>query len=222
MTDSTMKKNSVSGEELRAFIERVERIREDKKALADDEKVVIAELKAAGFNTAIVRHCLKVRAQKPSDFHEAQALADMYLSALGMLPEPPLFRAVSAMSVDVMVREQVVDALKKFVPANGSIVVEAGGTPLRLQRDLDGTVSVEEVIAKPAREQQEPGAAKKQKQKPDVPDVDPEEAEQLGRDAAKADLPIIKNPFPFGDARRARWDLGWRKQSGSDGMGPDD
>jgi hypothetical protein len=50
--------------------------------------------------------------------------------------------------------------------------------------------------------------------------VDGYGAELLGREAFKADEPIIKNPFPFGDERRPRWDEGWRKESGTDGMGP--
>lgn len=58
--------------------------------------------------------------------------------------------------------------------------------------------------------------------KADVPDVDPDGAEALGRQAFKDNEPIIANPFPFGDGRRGRWDSGWRKESGTDGMGPDD
>lgn len=45
------------------------------------------------------------------------------------------------------------------------------------------------------------------------------DAEQMGRTAARAGTPIIENPFPFGDQRRARFDEGWRKESESDGMG---
>lgn len=45
------------------------------------------------------------------------------------------------------------------------------------------------------------------------------DAEELGRKAAREGRPVIENPFPFGDARRARFDEGWRKESESDGMG---
>ncbi len=58
--------------------------------------------------------------------------------------------------------------------------------------------------------------------KRDVPDVDLAGAEVLGAEAGKANKPVITNPFPFGDPRRAGWDLGWRKATGSDGMGRDD
>jgi MoxR-like ATPase len=49
--------------------------------------------------------------------------------------------------------------------------------------------------------------------------IDIESAEALGRQAARDGKPVIDNPFPFGDARRARFDEGWRKQGESDGMG---
>ncbi|MBN9435071.1 MAG: hypothetical protein J0I45_21775 [Bosea sp.] len=55
-----------------------------------------------------------------------------------------------------------------------------------------------------------------------MPDVDLAGAEVLGAEAGKANKPVITNPFPFGDPRRAGWDLGWRKATGSDGMGRDD
>jgi hypothetical protein len=114
--------------------------------------------------------------------------------------------------------------MKKFVPANGSIEVEAGGGPkVRLTRDKDGNVAITEVVEKPVQSGDAnqktvtPRAAK-----PDVPAVDADGAEALGRDAFNADVAIINNPFPFGDARRARWDKGWRTESGGDGMGPEE
>lgn len=217
MTVSTT--NGVSGERLRSFIERIEHIRADKKDLAEDEKVVMAELKADGFDPAIVRHVVKIRAAKPADVQEAQILADMYLSALGMAPEPPLFRAANLMAVDTAAKESVIEALKKFVPDNGSIVVEAGGVPMRLTRDKDGVVSVADVIA-PKPQPSHHNASSPSKPRADVPDVTADEAEALGKQAAKDNKAVISNPFPFGDSRRARWDGGWRIGAGNDGMGP--
>lgn len=49
--------------------------------------------------------------------------------------------------------------------------------------------------------------------------IDAESAEDLGRKAAREGKPVIDNPFPFGDPRRARFDEGWRKEAESDGMG---
>lgn len=54
--------------------------------------------------------------------------------------------------------------------------------------------------------------------KEEVP-LDNESAEELGREAARAGKPVIENPFPFGDTRRARFDEGWRKEAQTDGMG---
>ena len=215
-------KNSVSGEQLRRYVERYERLIEDKKQLGEDQKLVMQQAKSEGFDTAIIKHCVKVRAKKPADYHEEQALADMYLSALGMNIEPPLFRAANRIGVDITAKESVVEALKNFVPENGSIVIEAGGVPIRLTRDKDGKVSARDVVEKekPARGGLEPEAAPARAPRPAAPDVSAEEAEALGVAAARANIPIIKNPFPFGDARRAKWDLGWRKGNGGDGMGP--
>lgn len=167
----------------------------------------------------IVKHVVKVRATKPADYQEDCALADMYLSALGLAPEPPLFRAVGLMGVDVAAKDMVIEALKKLVPADGSITVEAGGKPVKLTRQKDGTVTTVDVepprpVVSPASS---PPPAKANK--PPVPDASPEEAEALGREAARGNTAIIANPFPFGDPRRARWDLGWRKEAGGDGMG---
>ncbi len=145
----------------------------------------------------------------------------MYLHAMGMVPDNPLFRAVGLMSTDALTRDSVILAMKDFVPIGGSIEVDAGGGPkVRLTRDKDGNVAVTEVVEKPVNG---PASAVPPKTvKPAVPDCDANGAEQLGRAAFKADQPVIANPFPFGDARRARWDMGWRKESGGDGMGPEE
>lgn len=211
--------NNVSGERLLAFVERIERIRLDRRALAEDERVVMAECKAAGFVPSIVTRVVKLRAMKPSDLQEIDVLTDLYMSALGMAAEPPLFRAAGLISVDIAARESVIEVLKRFVPANGSIVIEADGKPVRLTRDKDGHVAA--VNVQPERVAADPAPAKPAaRTKADVPNCSADEAEELGRTAAKDDKAIIMNPFPFGDARRPCWDLGWRKQTGNDGMGP--
>jgi len=214
-----MGKNSIAGELLRGFVERVENIDAQKKALSDDVGVIMAEAKQQGLVPAAIRHVVKLRKMKPSVRQEAETLVESYLHALGMATETPLFRAVGLIQIDITMREQVIEQMKQFVPANGSITVEAGGAPIRLARDADGNVSVTEVVEKPIADTA--GAAKppRQQTRADVPDVDAEGAETLGRQAFRDDVPIVKNPFPFGDARRARWDKGWRAEGGGDGMG---
>lgn len=214
-------RNTIAGELLRGFVERVENIDQKMDDLRADKRVVMAEAAAANVVPAGIRYIVKKRKMKPSERSEAEALEDMYLHAMGMAADNPLFRAVGLMSVDALTRESVIEAMKKFVPPNGSITVEAGGAPVRLTRDAAGNISVTEVVEKPV---ETGGAAKADKRppKPEVPNVDPAGAEQLGRDYAKADRPVIDNPFPFGDPRRARFDEGWRKEAGGDGMGPDE
>jgi uncharacterized protein (UPF0335 family) len=214
-------KNSVSAEQIRSFVERYERLEAEKREISDEQKAVLAEAKAAGFDTKILRHCIKVRTQKPADYQEAAALTDMYLSALGMVVELPLFRAANRIGVDTAAKESVIEALKNFVPDNGSIVVEAGGVPIRLTRDKDGNVAVQSVVeAPPPRSPDAPVGNRTRPAQP-APDASAEEAESMGAVAARSNVPIIKNPFPFGDERRPRWDKGWRKASGNGGFGPE-
>jgi uncharacterized protein (UPF0335 family) len=201
-------------------VERIENINQQIKALGQDKAVVMAEAKAANLVPAGVNYIVKKRKMKPSERAEAEALEDMYLHSMGMAADSPLFRAVGLMKVDITARESVIEAIKKFVPANGSIEVEAGGGPkVRLTRDKDGNVAVTELIEQPIGHSDSDAAGKSKPEKPDVPDVDSDGAEALGRAAYRADVPIIRNPFPFGDARRPRWDKGWRDEGGGDGMG---
>lgn len=213
--------NKVSGETLRGFVERLEVIDTQKKELAADRAVIMAEVKAAGFDTKIVGFVLKARAATPSELQEDRALKDVYLSALGLAPEPPLFRAMGMLDVDPAVRESAIDAWKRMVEPGGSVTITPKeGKPFTISRSIDGEVTVADLVER--KIETGPKPAKPPKVKADVPDVDADRAEALGEEAAKADQAVIANPFPFGDARRARWDAGWRRGAGSDGMGPDD
>lgn len=214
-------RNTVSGQQLTAFIERIERIREDKKQLAEDEKLIFAELKASGFDAGTVRIVLKRREAKPADLEEAQQLLDMYLHAVGMATEAPLFRAIGMMSVDLSARDQVIEAFKQLVPTEGEIIVKIGKQPVRLWRDKDGEAHAEDVVDAPAAP---PRAAAAPARRPAriVPDVDAAGARDLGKAAYRENQPITANPFPWDDKRRAEFDAGWREASGSDGMGPEE
>ena len=74
----------VTGDELRQFIERVERLEEEKREVADQIKEVFAEIKARGFDVKAIRAILRERKQDPNDVAEQVAVIDMYKSALGM------------------------------------------------------------------------------------------------------------------------------------------
>lgn len=152
--------NSVSGELLRGFVERLERLGDDKKAVGDDEKVVYAEAKSSGFAPRYIRAILRLRRKSPSERDEDEAMMDLYASALGMARETPLFRHVEGMGVDVAARENVIAALKLLAPMDGEITVKVGSGPrMRLWRDKDG-VRVEEVLDIPQPAPVQPGAPK--------------------------------------------------------------
>jgi uncharacterized protein (UPF0335 family) len=74
----------IAGERLRSFIERIERLEEEKKALAEDIKEVYAEAKGTGFDTKIMRQIVRIRKMDQDDLDEQETLLDVYKRALGM------------------------------------------------------------------------------------------------------------------------------------------
>jgi len=80
MTDAT----SVAGDQLKSIIERIERLEEDKKAIADDIKEVYGEAKANGFDVAILRKIVSLRRKPAAERAEEDAILELYLQALGM------------------------------------------------------------------------------------------------------------------------------------------
>lgn len=213
-------RNSVSGKMLLGFIERIERVREAKKECADEEKLIFAELANAGFTPARVRDVLKRRAAKPADVEDAETELDMYLHAIGMRTEPPLFRYFDLS--DSVSREQAVEALKLAVVPGGEIIFKGDGKPVRIWRDEKGQAHVEDYIDAPAPASRPDGGASIPSRPPkEVPDVDEVGAFELGQQAYYGNQPITSNPFPWNDSRRPQFDAGWREASGSDGMGPE-
>ena len=74
----------VTGEQLRSFIERVERLEEEKKGIADDIRDVYAEAKAVGYDVKIMRQIVRLRKMKPDDRSEQEIILETYKAALGM------------------------------------------------------------------------------------------------------------------------------------------
>ena len=72
-------------DQLKAFVERIERLEEEKKAISDDIRDVYAESKANGFDVKALREVVKLRKQEPTERNEHQMILDTYLNALGML-----------------------------------------------------------------------------------------------------------------------------------------
>jgi uncharacterized protein (UPF0335 family) len=82
--DITETSQTVAAGQLRAFIERVERLEEEKQTIADDIKDVYAEMKGTGFDTKAVRAIIRLRKQDANERQEAEAILDLYKAALGM------------------------------------------------------------------------------------------------------------------------------------------
>ena len=82
-----MSDNLVAREQLKSIVERVERLEEEKKAIADDIRDIYAEAKANGFDTKVLREVIKIRKQDLAERQEHDAVRDLYLQALGMLPQ---------------------------------------------------------------------------------------------------------------------------------------
>ncbi len=76
--------DNVSAEQLRLFIERIERLEEEKRGMMDDIKDVFAEAKSTGFDPKIMRTIVRLRKMEKHQLDEQDALIDTYRAALGM------------------------------------------------------------------------------------------------------------------------------------------
>ena len=74
---------TVAADRLRSFIERVERLEEEKAVIMNDSKEVYAEAKGEGYDVKILRQVIRIRKMDRADRQEQEALLDLYLSALG-------------------------------------------------------------------------------------------------------------------------------------------
>lgn len=82
-----MADTSVARDQLRSIVERIERLEEEKKAIADDIKDVFAEAKGNGFDVKTLRTVVRMRKIESAERQEQEAMLDLYMSALGMLPD---------------------------------------------------------------------------------------------------------------------------------------
>ena len=81
--------HGVARDQLRAFIERIERLEEEKKTVADDIKDVYSEAKGTGFDTKILKKVIALRKKDAQERMEEDMILDTYLIALGMIESPP-------------------------------------------------------------------------------------------------------------------------------------
>ncbi len=77
-------KGGVAGARLKAFLDRIDRIEEEKKGLAEDVKDIYAEAKGVGFDVKTMRRIIKLRKMEPEKRQEEDELLELYMSAIGM------------------------------------------------------------------------------------------------------------------------------------------
>jgi uncharacterized protein (UPF0335 family) len=75
---------NIAADRLRSIVERIERLEEERKAIAGDIKDIFAEAKSAGFDVKVLRQLIRLRKQEPAEVEEAETLLDVYRRALGM------------------------------------------------------------------------------------------------------------------------------------------
>lgn len=85
---------SISAQQLRTFIDRIEQLEADKAGIADDIREVYGEAKALGYDAKIIRKVVAIRKRKADDVREEQELLDIYLAAIE--GPGPLFETVEA------------------------------------------------------------------------------------------------------------------------------
>lgn len=84
MSDTSDTSYRVTADELRQFIERIERLDAEKKDLAEQQKEVMAEAKGRGYDTKVMRKVIALRKRDSNDIAEEEAVLEMYKEALGM------------------------------------------------------------------------------------------------------------------------------------------
>ncbi len=82
--DADTQVGGIAADRLRSIIERVERLEEERKALAADIKDIFTEAKSAGFDVRTVKQIIRLRKQEPAEIEEQETLLDIYRRALGM------------------------------------------------------------------------------------------------------------------------------------------
>jgi uncharacterized protein (UPF0335 family) len=76
--------HGIAADRLRSLVERIERLEEERRALAGDIKDIYAEAKSAGFDVKVMRQIIRLRRQDQAEVEEQESLLDLYKRALGM------------------------------------------------------------------------------------------------------------------------------------------
>jgi uncharacterized protein (UPF0335 family) len=84
VSEEDIKTGGVAADRLRSIVERIERLEEERKALASDIKDIYAEAKSAGFDVKVLRQLIRIRKQEAAEVEEQETMLDVYRRALGM------------------------------------------------------------------------------------------------------------------------------------------
>lgn len=113
-----MSASGIAKDHLKSFVERIERLEEEQKELANDKREVYAEAKLTGFDVKAIRTIVQLRKRNPDDLRQEEAVLQTYMIALGMLADTPLGQA----------------AIKAVKKTNTMRVLEAGEAHLRARQ----------------------------------------------------------------------------------------
>lgn len=83
-----MADSMVARDQIKSIVERIERLEEEKKAIAEDIREIYGEAKANGFDTKVLRQVIALRKKDLAERQEQDAIRDLYLHALGMIADP--------------------------------------------------------------------------------------------------------------------------------------
>lgn len=84
MSEAKTKSGGIAAERLRSIIERIERLEEERRALAGDIRDIYTEAKSAGFDIKVIRQLIAIRRKEPAEVEEQETLLDLYRRALSM------------------------------------------------------------------------------------------------------------------------------------------
>ena len=110
--------HSFAKEQLKSFVERIERLNSEKDELASDIRDVFAESKAMGFDVRALRAIIKMRKQDAAELAEQNAILETYMHALGMLSDLPLGKAaIERATAPTRTRQPATNEISKILDA---------------------------------------------------------------------------------------------------------
>lgn len=190
--------NGIGADRLRSFIERIERLQEEKAAIQADIKEVKAEAKGEGFDLKAINQILKERKMDPGDRQEFEAVCDLYRQALGMLGDTPLGEA----AVEEAVRKARKDFLGAVAKNDGDSITITGPDGRGTKISNKGGKKVVEAVAKKGAE---PVPGWLASARGIVREAGAGKLDAMMKDAATATVTVKKSDTARGSVEKALW-----------------